>query len=254
MTQRFTTFLLGALLPLCVLDSALADKKNNPFEPAIAERKLALPPDPVNPDQKRGLTCFYYPHFVVKQLDFGEKGAEQLSIAATTGKPDDIPCQQELLSTEKIITEWHGYFSGAKDRYVFFDADDGWNGGVGFAVFNADTSRKIFEDAANGKFQLIEALPAGLRLRYERVYSAQCSLFADAKECWQSIKHETGLTAATAPDCRAAYQQEQSRVPGYAEETTDVPSVIDYQVEATINGANTKIIPLSAARHCRVAD
>src|SRR5262245_18520013 len=62
---------------------------------------------------KAVLTCNYYPHFMVKQIDEGDVGASQLSIIPAAGgvKP---PCQRDNLPAEKIVQpdDWGGYFKG----------------------------------------------------------------------------------------------------------------------------------------------
>jgi hypothetical protein len=46
-------------------------------------------------------------------------------------------------------SEWSGYFTGlAKGDLVFFEASDGEDGGMPFAVYDSKTQKKIFEDNA----------------------------------------------------------------------------------------------------------
>jgi hypothetical protein len=91
---------------------------------------------------------------------------------------------------------------------VFFDADDGWNDGVGFAIFAAD-GKKLFDDIAKS-LHAIDVTPAGIAVRYIRVFGAYCSLRADAAGCWQRIKRDTGLAVASPPDCTAAYARAEA--------------------------------------------
>jgi hypothetical protein len=128
---------------------------------------------------------------------------------------------------------------------VFFDADDGWNDGVGFAIFAAD-GKKLFDDIAKS-LHAIDVTPAGIAVRYIRVFGAYCSLRADAAGCWQRIKRDTGLAVASPPDCTAAYARAQKRTPAIAQQVIADPTVIDYEAEAAIAAAR-KRLPLSRAR------
>src|ERR1700761_2785037 len=97
---------------------------------------------------KIGTTCFYFTGFMVKQVDEGEEGAEQLSIVPAANPAKPPPCQRDNLPDEKVVPpdEWSGYFKGVKGDYVLFEAEDGVNGAVGFAVFAAASGKKLFED------------------------------------------------------------------------------------------------------------
>ncbi len=179
--------------------------------------RLPLAGDPVNPGAKAQLSCFYYPHFMVKEVDLGELGSEQLSlipIAASQKKPT---CVRANAPAEKVVSpdDWTGYFWGVKGSYVFFSAEDGWNGGMGFAIFAAGEAKKIFEDAAK-TWRSIKLTSGGLTMRYQRVFGASCSLLADRAACWKQIGQDTGIAGTNAPDCTAAYALEQKRTPAFA--------------------------------------
>ena len=64
------------------------------------------------------LSCFYYPDFMVKELNNpGLKGAE-ISIVPVVGK--QVPaCRRSRDANEQSITRvkaWSGYFKGVKDQ------------------------------------------------------------------------------------------------------------------------------------------
>ena len=120
------------------------------FDAPTKSVRLPLPSDPANPQAKAQLSCFYYPHFMVKQVDLGELGAQQLSMVAIASGQKRPGCKRENSPDEKVISsdDWSGYFWGVKGGYVFFSAEDGWNSGMGFAVFTAAETKKIFEDVA----------------------------------------------------------------------------------------------------------
>ncbi|MGD0193033.1 MAG: hypothetical protein ABSD74_20035, partial [Rhizomicrobium sp.] len=186
----------------------------------------------------------------VKEIDTGEVDADQLSIL----NGEDIPCRKENAANEKIVasSNWSGYFAGAFGDYIFFSAGDGWNGGMGFAVFTRG-GKKLFDDVAKDWSGIsLTAVPAppgiasnrAIGLRYTRVYGAPCSLAnANAGACWRRIQHDTGLTGA-APDCRALYSIEQRRTPKLAKEVLDDPTVIEYDTATTIaaNGVHVTAI------------
>jgi hypothetical protein len=194
---------------------------------------------------------------VVKQIDLGEVDAQQLSIIpkASRDSAGEPVCSRSNLGNEKVVAadDWTGYFKGVKGGYVFFDAGDGWNGGLGFAVFTAD-ARKVFDDAAK-TWHAIALTPAGMSLRYTRVYAAKCSLLAGGAACWKQIRQDTALTGVSPPDCAAAYEREQKRVPKFAKQTLSDPTVIDYDALVTIGAQGHKIVPVtSKAIACRPAD
>jgi hypothetical protein len=135
--------MLGAIVALAAAPALASD--TSPFlDKPLKIVRVPLPRDPDNPPAKPELSCSYYPHFAVKQVDLGELGADQLSILA-----DGSLCRRENAANEKIISakDWTGYFEGVKGDYIFFTAEDGWNDGLGFAVFTAG-ARKLFEDVA----------------------------------------------------------------------------------------------------------
>src|ERR1700761_2518217 len=164
------------------------------YDKPIKVVHLPLPRDPQNPDAKAVLSCSYYPHFMVKQVDLGEEGADQLSIVPISGAQP--ACARANLATEKVISsdDWSGYFDGVKGNYVFFSAGDGTNGGMGFAVFTSD-GKKNYDDVAK-KWSAIDVTSTGLSLKYARVYEAKCALHVGADACWQKIKTDTALTDA----------------------------------------------------------
>lgn len=82
------------------------------------------------------LSCYYFPNFVVKQYDSGQKGAEWLAI--TPPSNGSLPaCTESHGSGERVIDgqQGNGYFRGVKENLVFFNADDGYGGGLPFCRF-----------------------------------------------------------------------------------------------------------------------
>jgi hypothetical protein len=218
------------------------------FDKPLRVIHVPLPRDRDNRDAKPEVRCTYYPGFMVKEIDTGEVGSDQLSIL----RGEDSLCRKANAANEKVVSsdDWTGYFKGYYRGYVFFDADDGWNGGVGFAVFTLD-AKKLFEDVAK-KWDMVSAVavpaPAGipsgraLVLRYTRIYGAKCSLAGkDGAGCWEKIKRDTGLSGE-APDCRELYAREQRRTPNIP--VLEDPTAIEYEAATTLafNGVHVTAV------------
>jgi hypothetical protein len=243
----------GGRVPATLLLAAIAAWFAWPTSAALAApalydkpakvRHLPLPSDPLNPQAKAELSCFYFRQFMVKEVDLGQKGADQLSILPIEAGHQEPACRRDNAADEKVVSpdDWSGYFDGVKGGYVFFSADDGWNDGMGFAVFTAADAKKVFEDVAK-KWHAIALRPSGVAMRYERVYGAKCSLQADKAGCWRQIEQDTGLQGA-APDCAAAYEAEEKRTPTMVQAVIDDPTVIDYEAVASIGPGGSKIAP-----------
>jgi hypothetical protein len=248
--KKIALFIICAALPAAAF---AAPKDPGLFAKPENVTRVPLAPDPENPQAKAELSCFQFKDFAVKQLDRGEKGAAQLSILplAAGEKP---ACTEENAANELVIegSDWSGYFKGVKDNFVFFDADDGWNGGVGFAVFAATDGKKLFSDTARNGLRTLTIAGTALTLRYTRVYGAPCSLYADAKGCWKAIQEETGITQAQAPDCSAAYKAAVKETKGDAKQIAAVPSVIEYEVEVMLDTSTQKITAKPGKMGCRL--
>jgi hypothetical protein len=188
---------------LCATSALAAKPASSVFDPPLDTQKKAVPPSKDKP--KATLTCSYFPHFMVKQVDEGEVGAAQLSIVA--GDASHKPaCQRANVATEKVIDprDWSGYFEGVKGDYVFFNAEDGVNGGLGFAVFTTD-GKKVLEDVALGDLASAKLDGATLTLGYQRNFAGDCSMPHAGDACWSKIFAATGLDPNGKPDCATGY-------------------------------------------------
>jgi hypothetical protein len=247
-------FLIASIASL-TLPAGTASAAPSLFDKPVKVVRIPLPADPENPQAKARVSCFYFPHFMVKEIDLGEKGSEQLSLVPLGGAQDNAPCRRENSPSEKVLADWDGYFEGVKGDDVFFTADDGWNDGTGFAIFSGADGTKLFEDVTKKGFRAIAATPSGVTLRYERVFGASCSLADDKAGCWEKIKQDTGLAGASPPDCIAAYRREQKRVPAFAQQTLKDPTIIDYEVTVAIESGKGTIVPVSGkALRCRPSE
>lgn len=173
------------------------------------------PSEGYTPAQKmrNTLTCFYYRNLLVKQYDENEKGAESLSFVRFG--PVQPECAKTPHPAEKVLhyEEWSGYFKGVKGDLVFFNAADGFNGGLPFAVYDSRTGKKIFEDSAYEN-RVRKSVPSAFNqmrvratadgqilLTYLRVLGTECDIPNKAAECWPSLVQKLGLKSAAVPEC-----------------------------------------------------
>lgn len=162
------------------------------------------------------LSCFYFPGFMVKEYDEGQKGAEWLAIVPAGKGGAALSCTRSHAPDEMII-EWWGYFKAAKTNLVFFNAADGQDGGMPFGVFDSRTGKKIFEDVAydsgfvNTRVEVspfnsirVNRAPDGsISLKYLRVEAFDCDLHlpTERSTCWEKIRMQAGLKTRQIPAC-----------------------------------------------------
>jgi len=249
------------------------------FDKPLAKKVVNLgpsesnPPGRLEPKTHGKVICYYYPGFMVKEINLGEKGAERLAIVSA-GKTA-TPCTRARSKTENVINpdEWSGYFKGVKGKLVFFDADDGWNGGVGFAVYDAETMKKIYEDVALGELKFSNARGPNISIAYKRVVDGGCNLPKEQAACWSIIQKKFGLEARAAPDCKAGYEKSaqamaKARCSGNPkndpqciakelslarQQANDANSVISYPVSVRL-GPNPAVNPVIGNVRCWPSD
>lgn len=244
------------------------------FDQPVFKKTVDLGPSRSGSGTRARVTCYFFPHFMVKEVDMGEKGAERLAIVPV-GKSKTHTCSRLRDEGEKAIDsdEWTGYFKGVKEDLVFFDADDGVNGGTGFAVFNAKTGKKVFEDSALGPLEFVNSQEKSISVRYTRVVEGGCVVPKDQGACWETIKKKLGLDGASAPDCKNGYEKSaqalaqgrcQAQKAGDSQclakelplartQSGDSPSVIAYPVELVLD-ANPVLRPVGGEVRCWPAD
>ena len=189
------------------------------FDAPLKKEVVDLGPSPYyrRQDVRVKLSCYFYQTFMVKEYDEGQKGAEWQAILPIE-KGAAPACTRSHAPGEKVIQypEWSGYFSGAKGNLVFFDASDGTNGGMPFAVYDARTATKIFEDSAYdssmwnkkvgespfNQLRIGTTRDGKVVLRYLRVVEAGCDLYHKEKAvCWEQVKKRLELKGTQAPVC-----------------------------------------------------
>jgi len=240
--------------------------------------KQVRQPLPGLKDSKTGTFCFYFNGFMVKQVDEGEEGAAQLSILPIADPAKPAPCQRKNLPAEKVVdpADWSGYFKGVKGGYVLFDAEDGVNGGQGFAVYAAATGKKLFEDAAVGDLQQVTLDAGTLKLRYQRSFSGDCSVPKEGAGCWSSLAKAAGLGNVETPDCAAGYLSDKqslaklrceaqskktdakclaAELKGIEDQHFDeAPSVLVFPVETAVSPVAQGIAPQPGPIACHASD
>jgi hypothetical protein len=241
-------------LALLIFTSALSAQKpfptnpkrslTAPFDTPLRSSIVDLGPSPYYPGLKarhNKLSCFYFSDSLVKEYDEGQKGSEWLSILPI-GKGEKPDCTRSHELAEKVIDgrEWTGYFKGVKGHLVFFDGDDGYNGGVPFAIFDSATGQRVFQDSTydsrmwtrrvkTGPFDRLSVSSATGRpisLKYLRVSEAGCDLHLHTEKsaCWDKVKTAFHLQTAQEPVCD-----------GYKGISNHYSSVIAYPVEVTVS-------------------
>lgn len=223
------------------------------------------------------VTCSYYANFMVKQVDEGELGAAQLSIASIDPLAGKHACKRQNVTGEKVVNpdDWTGYFEGVKGDYVFFQAEDGVNGGMGFAVFAAGSGKKLFEDSALGDLHSLALNGPALTMRYQRSFAGPCSVPHAGPSCWAKIAAATGVNASSPPDCAAGYlkaknemakgrcEADKNSAPAClasalkeldAQRWDEAPSVILYEAQTILSAGHATTTSLGAALACHPSD
>ncbi|HVM93916.1 MAG TPA: hypothetical protein VMT67_13930 [Terriglobales bacterium] len=228
-------FLLVALM----LTAVAAAQGFDPYKKQVVD--YGVEKDfPGNPHHDQ-LTCFYYRGLVVKQLtNRWIKGSLFLSFLRFDKAPP--ACLKEHPPDEKIISnsEWVGYFRGmVKGDLVFFDSEDGQDGGMPFALYDSKTQKKIFEENAyyasmwNPKLRPRPSLFNDIRVRtandgnvvltYLRVIRTECDIPNKEDKCWPPLVQKLGLKTAAVPSCIR-----------WEENQTSGPSAVAYPVETSL--------------------
>jgi hypothetical protein len=150
------------------------------------------------------LSCFYYPSFMVKELDDpGLKGTPWVTISPIRSGASHT-CKRSHGSTERFIAKgWWG-FIGVKGQLLFLEAPDGIDDGMPIRVLDLKTGRKIFEDSVLlADFRIdFESAPDGrMQMKYVRVVRGDCSIPKGGETCWNRFLQQFGLMSALEPVC-----------------------------------------------------
>ncbi len=258
------------LCMLALISFSCADS----FDKPLTKKTVDLGVSRSSPATRAKVSCYFFNSFMVKEVDLGEKGAARLSIVPITKGAAPV-CTWALGKAEKVISqkEWSGYFKGVKKDFVFFDADDGVNGGIGFAIYDAKTGTKIFEDLAVGSLEFSTAQDQQLSLRYTRVLDGECAVPKEKAACWDRIQEKIGSGKLPMPDCEKGYEESAQNMAKERcdaqstkefdclgkeiklarEQWSDASSIISYPVTVVL-GPHPVIQPLPGAMKCWPAD
>lgn len=199
-----TVFLLGIMASG---STALCES----FDTPLHERVVNAGRSPDGGHAK--LTCDYFSSFLVKQLDMGGEGASWFAIVPAPRSGHLPACTQRHSAAETVINgkDWCGYFQGAKQDFVFLSACNAYNGGLDFAVYDARTGKKVFQDTAvnfaEGGVVFSRAPGGGIALSYSRVVVFRCTLPREQDGCWSQIESKLGLGNAATPVCTTYEKQ-----------------------------------------------
>jgi hypothetical protein len=160
----------------------------------------------------------------------------------TSERPE---CTRSHVSGEKVFDDsnWSGYFFGVKEDFVFLTDADGFNGGIGFVVYDSRTGKKIFEDTdclscmylkkmdgtqpLAGPFdrmRISKATGGAVTLKYMRVQQADCDLRADKASCGDHVSMQMDLKSAKGAVCL-----------GYAQTPVgELPSIVAHPVFVSV--------------------
>jgi hypothetical protein len=228
---------VGALLLAFGVPAFTSVAAANSFDAPLKKKVVDYGPSPYYQGQK--LSCYFYPTFMVKEYDTGQKGAEWLAIVPVE-KGGVVPaCDRSHVSGESIIEkpDWGGYFKGAKGNLVFFNDADGIDGGLPFVVYDSRTGQRIFDDSAYdssmwskkvddspfNRLRVSSTQDGQFTLRYLRVVEADCDLHTEKTSCWEQVRKKLALKSAQMPVCS-----------GYKGIPTRWASAVAYPVEVLL--------------------
>jgi hypothetical protein len=249
---------------------------SDPFDSPLKTRNVRLTADPQNPKVRRQLTCFYYRSIVIKQVDYGEVGADRLALLPVLSR-NATQCHEEREALEYVIPSdtWSGYFRGVKADYAFFDAPDGVNGGLGFMVLRLFDRKAVLEDVAEHGIKSIDYEEGVMKIHYQRVHAGDCSILSAGNGCRDALVRDTGVSAQSLSICpqgyraakeamakgrcaaqanrqRDCFQKELERLD--EQKWNEAPTVIVYEAEATLKDGTLVTTPRSDALACHPSD
>lgn len=222
--------LLVRILAVCLLCTAAAAEAG--FDPPLAKTVVRTTMPPMNgsaPDTPISVTvtCAYYQGFMLKTTDGDPNWPNRIVVV----HGEKIPCMAKNPGERPI---WWGRFRGVKGGYIFFNSGNIREHGEDDSTILDSTGRMVTVDDKIGPFESIRIEAGALVLRFRRTAGFSCSLYYGAATgCWGEIKAKTGLTDASTPQCRDAYE---ALIVKYKEKHWDgVQRVWDHAASVTYN-------------------
>ena len=72
------------------------------FDQPLSKKVVDLGRSESSPGRRAKVTCYFFPHFMVKEVDLGEKGSDRLAIVPVVkGKP--TKCTKSQDPVEKVV-------------------------------------------------------------------------------------------------------------------------------------------------------
>lgn len=251
MIRRPLSGVWAAILVAALRTSTVASARTGEsFDKPVRETALDLGPSPSQgglPGSRFRvrLSCFYYPTFMVKELDEdGIKGSWWVTIS-----PIDEgripPCREAHDPAEKFLSKDGWLLIGVKGPLSFLAPPDGENGAMYFRVIDSTTRQKIFEDAvlvwkAGRDIPPFEfgAADGKTEIRYRRSVEANCSIPKDGLPCWNQIRTQFGIQTSAIPKCTGYVEPGKKKWvigdEGVPPEDLGLPSVIAYPVRVEL--------------------
>ena len=203
--------------------------------------------------------CITYPPFVVRELHSGDDiGME--SVALLPRKPG-AACTTEPVPGERVLDHQGMQLLGAVGGFVLLIWPDGANDATEFAVFDAESGRKLHADSIkDDDAGLISANLTpdrhGLELRFIRVVAGPCSLVTGGAACWSRFAGTPGIPADVAR--RPAPEAACARVYRVAKLATrrdqEDPSVVAFPITVRITQDNPASLGPAGEMSCWPAD
>src|SRR5215472_1433395 len=89
------------------------------FDKPVRKQRVDLGKTANPLSDRHRVTCYFFPNFMVKEIDLGEVGADRLGILPVTPQSTG-KCVRARGKDEIVIPaeQWSGYFMGVKNGYV----------------------------------------------------------------------------------------------------------------------------------------
>ena len=210
--------IVGALV---TASSAATDFFDKPLKKVVVDLgPSSYLPDPNSPHSV--LSCTYFANFMVKETDNNWfKGTVSMAIVPIGGDAQPTCTQSHEPQEQHLEVEepsWWGFW-GAKGHLLFFMGADGFNGGMGFLVYDFNDRRKVFQDSAELSYdprwrkrkrdgspfsglKVITSHDGHITLRYRRVEGTDCDLRRKQEAaCWRNVRAKLDLKTVQMPVC-----------------------------------------------------
>jgi hypothetical protein len=202
------------------------------FDKPARTKSVDIGPAETTPPSRKQVRCTYFPAFMVKEIDEQEVGDAQISLL-----PAAAPCQRTNLPDERVIDDaaWHGYFAGAHGDFLFLTAEDGTEGGMGFAVMRPPDTKVLYTAVAKTRLRFGPGAPGQIVARFEALHAGDCSVVTKGTACAEAIGKSVGVAPPDLAMCRRSYDAARKQAKSADPAWNDDPSVISFRVVLTLD-------------------